>query len=1086
LLVQRGTLNKYIIRHMRNKGKIALIATGIMILSNMNFLFAQSFATDQYKKAVWMTARMYGGQRSGDGPNWLIMDHTVSAADQTILTSAKGMVVSKIQLGKCFTGDADGTYSLSGGWVDCGDHVKFGQTMFYAGYMLSLAYSEFPEGYDDLYTWNYSDYKAGGDYSWEGKRGIPNGIPDILDELKYETDFFIKCAKDATTFYSQVGMGGPDHLNWITSVAMAALPKAQGGQTDGSRDYVKNPKDCVMPAMCAATLASMSRLYKIFDPVYAATCLQHARYAYAYAVSQKGLTTADASGGTYYPAKSNWEDSYAIMLAEMYRATGTASYKTEALTYAALLHNHNWTLCYNNCDDLAAYLLATFGDATAKALLKTLNDGYIKDANTDKVFMRGPSWGALRYTASQAFSAALQSKLNNETAVNPYTLATVDFIMGKNSKSLSFIVGFGTNYAKRPHHRNYYACDDIMADKNATPVPTKNAQFGYLVGGAKDPASYNDKTEDYQSTEGGIDYNAGIVAALGAVVSKLAPVNISKFGHPTPDLGDTLSICGVTSLTLNSKIATDGMKTFTWIKDGTTVVAKSTTANTYSVTAAGTYECILDSTGWSTSDKMLVVADLPKVSLGANVTLCDPATVNLDAYVSGAAISYSWKKNGTVIAGATSKTYTVYTAGTYICAISASGCATKSDTVVVTSSLPTVISDTVCTAGTVNLGVSTAGTYEWYNVATGGTALATGSTYSPSITVTTTYYVKDASSFSGSVGPTTRMTTGSDWGVNANNQLKFTVGSTFTLQSFKVNYGTIYANNASATITIEILTSSGTAFTPAKTITSNARSVTTAMSNTLIEFTFTGAVIDKTWGPDLRMRVSSHSANGGLVFNTSGATYPYNSTPSGVVTFTGTAGGDNDANDYMYFYDWKVFAGSTCARTPVQAVVNTNCNTDVQQDIALDAGWNLISFAVNPSNTAVSSVFSSLGSDLLCVKTMDAFYDPSQTAAYNSLKNVEPGKAYLVNVKIAKSFSITGPATGAVSLSLNPGWNMVGYPRTIDNTVATVLSNIWSQFYSIKNFSGFYIKGGSLNSITNLQPGSGYFIKTSTAVTLNY
>ena len=55
--------------------------------------------TDDYRKALWMATRFYGGQRSGEGPNWLIMDHGS---------------------GKDFVNDADGDYNLAGGWHDCG------------------------------------------------------------------------------------------------------------------------------------------------------------------------------------------------------------------------------------------------------------------------------------------------------------------------------------------------------------------------------------------------------------------------------------------------------------------------------------------------------------------------------------------------------------------------------------------------------------------------------------------------------------------------------------------------------------------------------------------------------------------------------------------------------------------------------------------------------------------------------------------------------------------------------------------------------------------------------------------------------
>src|SRR5690606_31201297 len=110
--------------------------TGLFRLPALLFLslpvhsVAQNFQTDDYRKALWMATRFYGGQRSGEGPNWLTMDH---------------------KTGKDFTRDADGDYSLAGGWHDCGDHVKYGQTQFYSGYMLLKAYAEYPAGFDDHY-----------------------------------------------------------------------------------------------------------------------------------------------------------------------------------------------------------------------------------------------------------------------------------------------------------------------------------------------------------------------------------------------------------------------------------------------------------------------------------------------------------------------------------------------------------------------------------------------------------------------------------------------------------------------------------------------------------------------------------------------------------------------------------------------------------------------------------------------------------------------------------------------------------------------------------------------------------------------
>jgi len=132
------------------------------------------------------------------------------------------------------------------------------------------------------------------------------------------------------------------------------------------------------------------------------------------------------------------------------------------------------------------------------------------------------------------------------------------------------------------------------------------------------------------------------------------------------------------------------------------------------------------------------------------------------------------------------------------------------------------------------------------------------------------------------------------------------------------------------------------------------------------------------------------------------------------------------------------------------------------------------------------SVFSILGTSLLTVKTLDSFYDPSQTAAFNSLMSIKNGEAYLVKMSAAKTLSVTGVVIASASLTLKAGWNLVGYPRQAQATIATVLTGIWSQFASAKNFDGFYVKNGTLNSLSNFSPGKGYFVKVSSATTLTY
>lgn len=464
---------------------------------------AQALKTEDYRKALWMATRFYGAQRSGAGPNWLLMGHGS---------------------GKDFVNDADGDYNLAGGWHDCGDHVKYGQTQFYSGYLLLKAYAEFPQGFDDYYEPDYAGYQQSGDFTWEGKKGKPNGIPDLLDEVRYATDFFIKCSRSESVFYHQVGDGNLDHKHWVTSVKMATMPEADGGQP---RKVFKNPNDASMPSFCAASLAVMSRVYRKFDAAYSDLCLQHAKFAFAYAKAHPGaIGTPD---GGFYPANARWQDDYAAAAVELYKTTGDASFLEEAKGKAANVVNHNYTLCYNNNDDLAAYDLAQAGVSDKGTLVQTFADRYKGSVNSSGVGTIGDQWGRLRFPMNQTFVVGLAGKLKSATTVDPFAWKNIDYVLGSNASSLSFLVGFGSKSAMRPHHRNVYLNDEDIKPNQAPAIPERNRQFGVMVGGTLNPSEFKDETDSYTFTEGCIDYNAGLVAALGYVLALTAPVDTGKF-----------------------------------------------------------------------------------------------------------------------------------------------------------------------------------------------------------------------------------------------------------------------------------------------------------------------------------------------------------------------------------------------------------------------------------------------------------------------------------------------------------------------------------------------------------------------------
>jgi hypothetical protein len=499
----------------------------LLLSLSLQNVFAQqvqgAFTADQYKKALWMVTRMYGGQRSGIGPNWLLMGHTYQG--KTYETS--------------FVKDADGSRNLEGGWFDCGDHVLFGQTFFYSTYMLALAYDMFPKGFHDLYDGKeYGDYAAKG--KWGFDDGTPNGTPDLLEELKYATDWIIKATPNATTFYYQKGDGDKDHKNWVTAGFMSTLANSEGGEKDGSRDIFKNPNDGVMASFAAATLAVMSKIYRKYDAAYADTCLAHAKNAYDYASGKKNNSIG---AGGYYDAHKDPATVFVTAASEMYLATGDNTYKN-AIDKSQV--KSSWhVLDYSNSHDLAAYAAARAVEADKAAHLKLMLDEFVskytkaENINGEKVTTLGGGWGQLRYAGNTAFVAALYSLAMNTNQYDQFIYNQIDYVLGGNTARQSFVVGFCegcTKVASKPHHRNVFLRDDNPDDnaKNQMTIPEKNKYFGYLVGGQRSSGSYVDDVNSYVNTEGGIDYNAGLLGTLAYIVSKEAPADTSKFSSTPP------------------------------------------------------------------------------------------------------------------------------------------------------------------------------------------------------------------------------------------------------------------------------------------------------------------------------------------------------------------------------------------------------------------------------------------------------------------------------------------------------------------------------------------------------------------------
>jgi len=483
-----------------------------------------ALSTDDYVEAAWMTTRFFGAQRSGEGPNWILdgTNHTTS-----------------------FTKDSYNGKNVSGGWFDCGDHVMYGQSLGFASYVLALAYAEFTEGFYDLYTGDYSDYKASKDYSMKG--GKPNKERDLLEELRYEADFWVKAAIDGNNFVTVKGDGNADHQKWVTAGMMSTLGSGEGGEP---RSITGNANDAYTPGMAAAMLAVMARM----DPEESnqKKYLAAAKTAYSYAKGHKGVTNSSS----FY--ESNWwdgrtQDGVFLAALELYRTTNDESYKKDAAKYfdgLEFVKGMYTRFSYSNAVPLSVVMGAgalglepggQYRDVERfleKLYQENMSNDVFKGetSGSDHFHVRTPSGGAFLY--------ALYSKLFQDDAYDDLVEKNVAYLLGDNSNKKSYVVGFtknGANAPKRPHHRGYYGNEDPGREVGGMgDAPEKNKYLGGMIAGNFNDGNHSSDVSNWQLNEVCVDMNAPMVGALGFILSKKAPKTDEELGVKSIAKKDTV------------------------------------------------------------------------------------------------------------------------------------------------------------------------------------------------------------------------------------------------------------------------------------------------------------------------------------------------------------------------------------------------------------------------------------------------------------------------------------------------------------------------------------------------------------------
>lgn len=148
--------------------------------------------------------------------------------------------------------------------------------------------------------------------------------------------------------------------------------------------------------------------------------------------------------------------------------------------------------------------------------------------------------------------------------------------------------------------------------------------------------------------------------------------------------------------------------------------------------------------------------------------------------------------------------------------------------------------------------------------------------------------------------------------------------------------------------------------------------------------------------------------------------------------------GDDDLNDYFYYikaYDGESEGGPT--------------NKAGKIAIPLEVGWNVFSIPLNQMDNSSDIVFQSIVSNYSAIQGYHAgmstpwvhWHDDKPNYFSDEISiNLENG--YFMKMRNADNLIVAGSVPKSVNLSLNVGWNLVGYPSLTNHNRTNGLNNL--------------------------------------------
>ena len=389
----------------------------------------------------------------------------------------------------------DQTKDVSGGWHDAGDYGRYVVAGAKAVSDLFLAFDMCGLDADDL--------------------GIPesgNGIPDALDEARWELEWMLKM-QDETS-------GGVYHKVTCRSFPGAVMPEEE---TD---ELVICPVSLTATADFAAVMARASVLYAPYDADFAQTARHAAEKAWAYAedldIGQGFLNPPEVSTGEYPDTEA--DDELAWAAAELYLAGALGEGKAKSLLEQTGTHGLGWQCVTdyalidlaaeegNALREMAQERLAAYADTL---LEQAASDGYYMTLGTDY------PWGSNMTAADHGNILLFAARLTGDEKYTEAAKRHLDYLLGANPAGRCYVTGWGSVSPEHPHHRPSQAVGSAMPGM-LVGGPDSHLEDPYaqnVLAGEAPARCYVDNDQSYSTNEVTVYWNSPLVLLLAGIVN---------------------------------------------------------------------------------------------------------------------------------------------------------------------------------------------------------------------------------------------------------------------------------------------------------------------------------------------------------------------------------------------------------------------------------------------------------------------------------------------------------------------------------------------------------------------------------------